>query len=240
MLSGWAMAGHRRHERQPLGRREGARRASSTPADRSTRNDWPIRASASSRPPNPQPSAAHRAAAGFQVGLPRSNVGVVAAGERRVDLGDVVQVVDGPRRDQLAHRDLANAGSGCSPRRSRSVSSCTSSCKRARLCCAARRTVDQGVERHSAVAFEHREAIERVERPRRAVRHDDLGARNPVGQARQRSGGPRRRVPASRRVSRSPSQLVGQAGQQRHGRRAGVRSSSSATGLVEELRAGCP
>ena len=48
-----------------------------------------------------------RAAAGSRGRPSTGRPFVVAAGERRVDLRDVVEIVDGPRREQLAHRDLA-------------------------------------------------------------------------------------------------------------------------------------
>src|SRR6185295_8793250 len=45
-----------------------------------------------------------------EVGLPGADRLVVAAGEGRVDLGDVVEVVDGPRREVLAQRHHAELG----------------------------------------------------------------------------------------------------------------------------------
>ena len=50
-----------------------------------------------------------------EVCLPRADVRIVRAGHRREDLRDVIQVVDRPRGEKLAERDLAEGGMDAPP-----------------------------------------------------------------------------------------------------------------------------
>ncbi len=90
----------------------------------------------------------------------------------------MIEVVDGPRREQLAQRDLAQRRMGAASIEIRVRDEPIEALEigRAQL----REPVEQLVERRAAIAIEHLEPVKGVERPLRAVLEDALRALDPV------------------------------------------------------------
>ena len=107
-----------------------------------------------------------------EIALPRSDVGVMRAGHRGEDLRRVVEIVDRPRGEELAKRDLAqhgvNAVSGEICLRDQPGKSFEA------LAAKSREPVEQLVERRIHVTVDVGEAVEAVERQRRPVLDDPL------------------------------------------------------------------
>src|SRR5215217_6871938 len=113
-----------------------------------------------------------------EVVLPGADRLVIGRRHAREDLARVIQVVDCPGGEQVAHRDVAQArvisglievGIGHELVKRGQV-------LRSQLL----KAIEELIEGYAAVALEHRVAIELVERLCRAVLEDALDARDPV------------------------------------------------------------